>query len=366
MKGNNMKNNTRNQLIKWGVALSAVATLVAGCSAPQNQNPAPPTTPATTPASNVSLTGAGSTFIYPILSKWVDVYHDKASVEINYQSVGSGAGIKQIKNQTVDFGATDAPLDDADLKTMPKNVLQIPAVAGAEAVSYNLPNVKQPVKLDGAVLADMFLGNITKWNDPKIAALNAGIPLPPLPVTISHRSDGSGTTYIFTSYLSAVSPAWKSKVGAGKSVSWPVGIGGKGNSGVAGVIKQTPGAIGYVELAYAQQNKLSFAMLKNKSGKFVAPTVDATTAAIAGSIDALKKDIRSPIINASGDGAYPIAGMTYVLAYEDTGNAEKGSAIQAFLKWAIGDGQQMSKELYYAPLPPAVVAINEKNIAKIH
>jgi len=365
-----MKNNTRNQLIKWGVALSA-ATLVAGCSSPQNQTPAQPTAdqttaPAPAPAANVSLTGAGSTFIYPILSKWVDVYHTKAGVEINYQSVGSGAGIKQIKSQTVDFGATDAPLDDADLKSMPKKVLQIPTVAGAEAISYNLPGLKQPVKLDGSVLADMFLGNITKWNDPKIVALNAGITLPALPVTISHRSDGSGTTYIFTSYLSAVSPEWKSKVGLGKSVSWPVGIGGKGNSGVAGVIKQTPGALGYVELAYAQQNDLSFAVLKNKAGKFVAPTVDATTAAIAGSIDALKKDIRSPIINAPGDGAYPIAGMTYVLAYEDTGDAEKGSAIQAFLKWAISDGQKMSKELYYAPLPPTVVAINENNIAKIH
>jgi len=362
-----MKNSTRNQLIKWGVALSAIVALVAGCSAPQNKNTAQPTIgKATEPALAVSLTGAGSTFIYPILSKWIDEYKTKTGVEINYQSVGSGAGIKQIKNQTVDFGATDAPLDDADLKTMPKNVLQIPAVAGAEAISYNLPSLKQPVKLDGAVLADMFLGNITKWNDPKIVALNAGIKLPALPITISHRSDGSGTTYIFTSYLSAVSPEWKRKVGAGKSVSWPVGIGGKGNSGVAGVIKQTPGAIGYVELAYAQQNKLSFALLKNKSRKFVAPTVAATTSAIAGSIDALKKDIRSPIINAPGDAAYPIAGMTYVLAYEDSGNAEKGSAIQDFLEWTINDGQKKSKELYYAPLPPAVVAINEKNIAKIH
>lgn len=362
-----MKNNTRSQVIKWGVALSATVALVAGCSSPQSQTPGQPTTNQTTaPTSAISLTGAGSTFIYPILSKWIDVYHTKTGIEINYQSVGSGAGINQIKSQTIDFGATDAPLNDADLKTMPKKVLQIPAVAGAEAVSYNLPSVKQPLKLDGMVLADMFLGNIKKWNDPKIAALNAGVTLPELPVTISHRSDGSGTTYIFTSYLSAVSPQWNSTVGAGKSVSWPVGIGGKGNSGVAGVIKQTPGAIGYVELAYAKQNKLSFALLKNRSGKFVAPTVDATTAAIAGSIDALKQDIRSPIINAPGDAAYPIAGMTYVLAYQDTGNADKGSEIKKFLKWAISDGQKMSKELYYAPLPPAVVAINEDNVEKIH
>jgi len=366
-----MKNKTGNQLIKWGVALSATMALVAGCNAPNSQTPTSPAgdqtaVPAPTPTSTVSLTGAGSTFIYPILSKWIDAYHNKAGVEINYQSVGSGAGIKQVTNQTVDFGATDAPLNDADLKALPKPIVQIPAVAGAEAVAYNLPTIKEPIKLDGAVLAGMFLGDIKKWNDPKIAALNAGVALPPLPVTISHRSDGSGTTYIFTSYLSDVSAAWKSKVGMGKSVSWPVGIGGKGNSGVAGIIKQTPGAIGYVELAYAKQNKLAFAMLKNKSEKFVAPTVDATTAAIAGSIDALKKDIRSPIINASGETVYPIAGMTYLLVYENAGDADKDNAIKTFLKWAISEGQQMSQELYYAPLPPAVIAINEDNIKKIH
>jgi phosphate transport system substrate-binding protein len=230
----------------------------------------------------------------------------------------------------------------------------------------NLPDLKQPLKLDGAALADIFLGKIKKWDDPKIAVLNAGVKLPSLPVTVARRSDGSGTSFIFTSYLSAVSSEWKTKVGTGKSVSWPAGIGGKGNSGVAGIIKQSPGAVGYVELAYAEQNKLQYASMRNKAGKFIAPTVEATTAAAAGSASALQKDVRASIINAAGEASYPIASFTYLLVYEDTGNAEKAEALKAFLDWAVTDGQKMAKDLAYAPLPDAVVKIDEEKIAKIH
>jgi phosphate transport system substrate-binding protein len=336
-------------IIRWGVALVAMSILAAGCAAPRN-----------------SLTAAGATFPYPVYSQWFDAYHQKADVTINYQPMGSGAGVQQVRSRTMDFGASDTPVSNGDLKTMPKKLLQIPAVAGAVVIAYNLPGITKPLKLDGPTLADIYLGKIAKWNDSRIAALNPGVALPNLGIVVGHRSDGSGTSFIFTSYLSAVSPEWKDKVGTGKSVSWPVGIGGKGNSGVAGVIKQSPGALGYVELAYAQQNKFQYAALRNKAGKFVLPSVEATTAAAAGATEMLQKDIRSSIVNASGERSYPIASFTYLLVYEDIGNTQKANEIKAFLKWAITHGQMMAKPLYYAPLPDSVVKLDEDLIEKIH
>ncbi len=339
----------RQPITKWGLALIGIATLAAGCAAPRN-----------------SLTAAGATFPYPVYAQWFDIYHQKTGVTINYQPLGSGAGVQQIRSRTMDFGASDTPVGDEQLKTMPKTLLQIPTVAGAVVIAYNLPSLKAPLKLDGSTLADIYLGKITKWNDAKIRALNPGVVLPKAGIIVGHRSDGSGTSYIFTSYLSDVSPEWKKKVGTGKSVSWPVGIGGKGNSGVAGVIKQSPGALGYVELAYAQQNKFQYAALCNAAGKFVLPGVEATTAAAAAMTTELKKDIRASIVNAPGDKSYPIAAFTYLLVYEDTGNADKANEIKKFLKWAVTKGQRMTSSLDYAPLPESVVKLNEELIEKIH
>ena len=245
---------------------------------------------------------------------------------------------------------------------MPGAVLHIPTVAGAVVVAYNVPGVRKGLKLTGEVIADMFLGNIKRWNDKRIAALNPGANLPNLPIAVIHRSDGSGTSYIFTSYLSAVSRAWAVRVGTGKSVNWPAGMGGKGNDGVAGIVKQTPGGIGYVELAYATQNKLPYAHVRNRAGKFVEPTIASTTAAAAGSVKAMQKDVRVSIVNAAGDDAYPIAGFTYLLVYQHSQNADNGRAIRDFLTWAIHDGQKYASPLLYAPLPREIVALNEAKI----
>jgi phosphate transport system substrate-binding protein len=349
---------------KGGLSALALGAILAGCGG----NPAGDmSTPASTrSAPNAArLTGAGATFPYPIYSKWFDACKTAQGVEINYQSVGSGAGIKQLSNQTVDFGASDAPLNDDDIKKMPAPVVHIPTVAGAVVLAYNLPGAPAHLKLDGKAIADIYLGKVKKWNDPEIAALNAGAKLPSTPIAVAHRSDGSGTSYIFTNYLAAVSPAWKSKVGAGKSVNWPVGLGGKGNDGVAGIVKQAPGGIGYVELAYARQNKLPYASVKNAAGQFIAPSVESVTAAAEGAAAKLQKDIRAPIANSTGARAYPIAGFTYILAYTTQKDATKGRSLKDFLKWAMKDGQGMASTLDYAPLPAAVVAINEKAIDAI-
>ena len=316
------------------------------------------------PASGVELTAAGATFPYPVYAKWFDAYKTAKGVAVNYQSVGSGAGIKQLKAKTVDFGASDAPLKDKDLAEMPSEVVHIPTVAGAVVLAYNLNGIKG-LKLDGATIADIFLGNIKKWNDPKIAALNAGMKLPDAAISTAHRSDGSGTTYLFTNYLEAVSPSWKAKVGSGKSVNWPVGLGGKGNDGVTGVIKQSPGGFGYVELTYALENGLSYASVKNKAGKFIEPSAESTTAAAAGALEAVKKDVRAPIMNADGDGAYPIAGFTYILAYKKMDDPKKAEALKDLLHWAMKEGEAMAPALHYAALPEELVAINEKTIDSI-
>jgi phosphate transport system substrate-binding protein len=299
------------------------------------------------------INGAGSTFDYPAFTKWFEAYHQvDANVRFNYQSIGSGGGQQQLLKQTVAFGASDAPMTDEMMAKAPGKILHLPVVVGGEAIAYNLPGNPQ-LKLDGDVLASIYLGNITKWNDPKIAALNPGVSLPDLGIIVVHRSDGSGTTYIFADYLCSVSPAWADKVGKGTSVKWPVGLGGKGNEGVSGQIRQLPGAIGYVELAYAIQNKMTYAELKNADGKFVPCTLDTVSAALATA--KIPEDFRFSMVNAPGASSYPIAGASWVLVYQHPQNAEQGQKLVGFLKWAVTEGQKLSSALYYAPLPENVV-----------
>ena len=314
---------------------------------------------AAAPALAQSLTGAGATFPYPIYSKWFDVYNKKTGVEINYQSIGSGAGIQQVRAGTVDFGASDAALSNDQLKTMPRRVVHIPTVAGALAIAYNLPGMTKRIRLTQELIAGIYLGTITVWNDRRMAAANPGVALPAAPILPVHRSDGSGTTNIFATYLSLVSPEWKELVGVGTSVSWPAGVGGKGNEGVAGVVSQTPGSIGYVELAYAKQNKLAVAAVRNKAGQFVEPTLASTTAAVEASAATLAKDVRNPIANAAAPAAYPISGLTFLIVYQDYKDPVKARQLAEFISWAIHDGQSLAENLQYARLPEAVVKVDE-------
>ena len=305
-----------------------------------------------TASAQLMINGAGATFPYPIYSKWFDEYAKvDPSVRFNYQSIGSGGGQKQILAQTVDFGASDGPMSDDNLARAPGKLLHIPTVAGADAVAYNLPG-NPALKLDADAIAGIFLGQIKKWNDPKITALNPGATLPDQEILVVHRSDGSGTTYIWTDYLSKISPEWKTKVGTNTSVNWPTGIGGKGNEGVAGQIKQTPGALGYVELIYAVQNKMPYADVKNSAGNFVKPSLESVTAALA-TAD-IPDDFRFSMTNAPGKDAYPIAGATWLLVYQQQKDATKGQKLVEFLKWALTDGEKMAKDLQYAPLPESV------------
>jgi phosphate transport system substrate-binding protein len=306
----------------------------------------------TTASAQMMINGAGATFPYPIYSKWFDEYAKvDPSVRFNYQSIGSGGGQKQILAQTVDFGASDGPMSDDNLAKAPGKLLHIPTVAGADVVAYNLPG-SPALKFDADTIAGIFLGQIKKWNDPKIAALNPGVTLPDQEIVVVHRSDGSGTTYIWTDYLSKVSPEWKTKVGTNTSVNWPTGIGGKGNEGVAGQVKQTPGGLGYVELIYAVQNKMPYADIKNAAGEFVKPTLESVTAALA-TAD-IPDDFRFSMTNAPGKGAYPIAGATWLLVYEQQKDTTKGKKLIEFLKWAAKDGEKMAKDLQYAPLPESL------------
>jgi phosphate transport system substrate-binding protein len=305
-----------------------------------------------TASAQMTINGAGATFPYPIYSKWFDEYAKvDPSVRFNYQSIGSGGGQKQILAQTVDFGASDGPMSDDNLAKAPGKLLHIPTVAGADVVAYNLPG--NPVlKFDADAIAGVFLGQIKKWNDPKIAALNPGIKLPDQDIVVVHRSDGSGTTYIWTDYLSKISSEWKQKVGTNTSVNWPTGLGGKGNEGVAGQIKQTPGALGYVELIYAVQNKMPYADVKNASGEFVKASLESITAAMGTA--QIPDDFRFSMTNAPGKDAYPIAGATWLLVYEQQKDAMKGKKLVEFLKWATKDGEKMARDLQYAPLPENV------------
>lgn len=303
-----------------------------------------------TSASAQLINGAGSSFDYPAFTLWFDAYSKvDPAVRFNYQSVGSGAGQKQLLSQTVDFGASDAPMSDEKMAGAPGKILHLPVVAGAVAITYNLPG-DPTLKFDADTLANIFLGKITNWNDARIAALNPGVALPDRSIIVVHRSDGSGTSFIFTDYLSNVSPEWKSEVGTNTSVKWPTGLGGKGSEGVSGQVKQLPGAIGYVELAYAQQNKLPVADLKNAAGDFVAPSPDSVSKAMATAT--IPDDFRFSMVNAPGAGAYPISGASWVMIYQHSGkNAGK---LVGFLRWAVTKGQELSPSLNYAPLPKNV------------
>jgi len=316
--------------------------------------------------SSVSLQGAGATFPNPLYQKWLSEYGKlHSNVRIDYQSIGSGGGIKQLKEQTVDFGASDAPMNDDDLKSAPGEILHVPTVLGAVVLTYNLEGISQPLRFSQEVIADIFLGKIKKWNDPKIAADNPGVTLPANDITVVHRSDGSGTSAVFTDYLSKISAEWKEKVGSGTSPSWPTGIGGKGNEGVTGQVKNTPNTIGYVELAYAVQNKLPVAHIKNASGNFVEPSIDAVTAAASASAANTPEDLRVSITNAAGAQAYPISSYTYILVYKEQKDAAKGKALVDFLWWGIHDGENFAKELQYAPLPDDIVKRAEAKIGSI-
>jgi phosphate transport system substrate-binding protein len=334
--------------LAWLLLVPALVVL-AGCAAPQQ------------PAPVRSLVGAGATFPYPLYSKWVDVYERETGVRINYQSIGSGGGIRQLVEGTVDFGATDVPMTDEQLAAAPRPILHVPTVVGAVAVVYNLPGLSGTLKLEAAVLGDLFLGRITRWNDPRIARTNPDLALPDAPVSIVHRSDGSGTTAILTEYLSAVNLAWHERVGAGMSVNWPVGLGGKGSEGVSGQVRQLPGSLGYVELAYAVQSRLPFAAIQNRAGRFVSPELESTTAAAAAA--SLPEDLRTSIVNASGDQSYPIAGFTYLLVYQDQVDPARGRALADFIGWCLYEGQSYAAELGYAPLPSGVVQAAEARLA---
>jgi phosphate transport system substrate-binding protein len=310
--------------------------------------------------SGVDLNGAGATFPYPIYSKWVADYATANGVRINYQSIGSGGGIRQFSEGIVDFGATDGPMSDEEMtRTRHGAALHFPTVLGAVVMTYNLPTVTAPLRLTGEVIGDIYMKKITKWNDARIAALNPSVQLPSSDIIVVHRSDGSGTTYVFTDYLNAASPSWTLAAGGpgrGKEVSWPVGLGGQGNEGVAGQVKQTPASIGYVELAYATQNQLPAALIQNKAGEFVAPTIASITAAAEGVVAGLApdSDYRISIVNGPGAGAYPISSFTWILVYQTPPDAAKGKKLVDFLRWIYNTGQQSAASLDYAPLPAAL------------
>jgi len=344
-------------LNKKTIASLAMLSLVAiACSGEKSSNSSTPGAATANTGGSVDLTGAGATFPYPLYSKWFADYATATGVKINYQSIGSGGGIRQLSEGTVDFGASDSPMKDDEIAKAKGPVMHFPTVLGAVAITYNVPGVTSPLKLSGPVLADMFAGRITKWNDAKIGAMNAGVKLPATDVLVVHRSDGSGTTFVFTDYLATVSPAWASGPGRGKEVSWPVGLGGKGNDGVAGQVKQTPGAIGYVELAYAKQNNLPYAAIRNASGNFVAPSPEGMTAAAAGVAEKLpgNTDYRLSIVNAAGPNAYPISSFTWLLVYAQQSDSVKGRKLLDFMKWALTQGEKQASALDYAPLPASM------------
>jgi phosphate transport system substrate-binding protein len=316
------------------------------------------------PAAAQSLTGAGATFPNPIYTKWFDAYNKKTGIQINYQSIGSGGGIRQYTEGTVDFGASDGPMNEGQIQAVGGNVLHVPAVLGAVVVTYNLPSLgTTQLKFDGNLLVDIFMGRVTKWNDPKIVALNPGVKLPDIDLIVVHRSDGSGTTYVFTDYLNKFSREWKDKVGYATSVNWPVGIGGKGNEGVTQQVKQVEGALGYVELIYAISNKLPYGQIKNAAGNFIAPSLESVTAAAAGVKLPKDTDFRVSITNAPGADAYPISSFTWLLVRKDNKDPAKAKLIKDFLAWMITpEAQKMAADLHYSPLPDPVIALIEARL----
>jgi phosphate transport system substrate-binding protein len=317
-------------------------------------------------ASAQQITGAGATFPAPIYQKWFGDYHNQhPDVQVNYQSIGSGAGIQQLTSGTVDFGASDMPMTDEQISKLKVKAYHFPTVMGAVVPTYNIPGVTQELKFSGETLAGIYLGNIKKWNDPAIAKDNPGVKLPGEDIVVVHRSDGSGTSFVWTDYLSKVSPDWKSKVGANTSVSWPVGLGGKGNEGVAGAVKQTPNSIGYVEFFYAVQNKMPNGLVKNAAGSFVKADIKSVTEAAAGAAKSMPDDFRVSITNAPGKGAYPISSFTWLLIPAQFADANKAKSMKAFLEWMLTDGQKVAPTLDYAPLPKEVVAKETKQIAMV-
>ncbi len=302
----------------------------------------------------LSMNGAGATFPFPIYSKWFFEYNKQTGVKINYQSIGSGGGVRQVIAKTVDFGASDAPMTPEEMQKAGGAILHIPTVLGSVAVAYNPEGLPAGLKFTPEVLVSIFMGEITQWNDPVLVALNPGAKLPDKNITVAHRSDGSGTTAIFADYLAKVSPKWASQVGSGKALKWPAGVGGKGNEGVAGLVKQIPGAIGYMELGYAVKNNLPSARIKNRAGNFVEASLKGTTAAAKGALKNIPPDFRVSITDAPGAETYPIVGFTWLLLYPQYGS-EKGAALVKFLEWALVEGQGMAEPLYYAPLPSSLV-----------
>jgi phosphate transport system substrate-binding protein len=314
-----------------------------------------------------TLNAAGATFPAPLYTKWFSEYRGSHGVTINYQAIGSGGGIKNLQEMTVDFGATDGPMSDGEMASARGGqIVHIPMTLGAVTVTYNLPGVATGLKLTPEVIAAMFNGTLRYWDDARIRQLNPGVALPHRGVIVAHRSDGSGTTYIFTDFLSSASAMWQRTIGTGKSVSWPVGLGGRGNEGVAGLVKQTPGAVGYVELAYANQNHLPVAAVRNRAGNFIMPTLESTTAAAAGVRLPANSDLRISIVNGPGPQAYPISSFTWIISYVDVRDNAKAQQIRDFLTWAIHDGQRYGPALDYAPLPAAIVAADEAKIRMIH
>jgi phosphate transport system substrate-binding protein len=348
--------------------LAALIFFVAACSKGDGNNTSAASSTASSVGGGADLTGAGATFPYPIYSKWFSDYATATGVKINYQSIGSGGGVRQISEETVDFGASDGPMSDEELaKAKGGPILHIPTVLGADVITYNVPGVTAVLKLTPSVIADIFMGRIKKWNDTRLATLNPGVKLPAQDILVVHRSDGSGTTYIFTDYLDKVSPAWHTGVGKGKEVKWPVGLGGKGNEGVSGQVKQTPGAVGYVELAYAKQNNLPAALVRNKSGQYIAASVAAVTAAAAGVAQSLpaNTDYRLSIVDAPGAQSYPISSFTWLLVYQHQKDAVKGKKLVDFLNWAMTEGEKTAPTLDYAPLPAEMVTSVKAKIATI-
>jgi len=351
------KQKTRSPSVR-ALNLAALMFLAVAC-AKEGANSSSTASSTSSSSGSVDLTGAGATFPYPIYSKWFSDYAKLTGVKINYQSIGSGGGIRQVSEQTVDFGASDGPMSDEELaKAKGGPILHVPTVLGADVITYNLPGATAALKFTPDLIAGIFMGRVTKWNDSRIASLNPGVSHPNQDILVVHRSDGSGTTYIFTDYLDKVSPAWHASVGKGKEVKWPVGLGGKGNEGVAGQIKQTPGAVGYVELAYAKQNNLPVAAVRNKVGQYVAASVPAVTAAAAGVAESLpaNTDYRISIVNAPGADSYPISSFTWILVYQHQTDAVKGKKLVDFLNWALTEGEKVAPTLDYAPLPTAMAA----------
>jgi phosphate transport system substrate-binding protein len=347
--------------------LAALMLLAVACARENGSNSSAASSTASS-GGGADLTGAGATFPYPIYSKWFSDYANATGIKINYQSIGSGGGVRQISEETVDFGASDGPMSDEELaKAKGGPILHIPTVLGADVITYNVPGVTAVLKLTPSVIADIFMGRIKKWNDSRLAALNPGVTLPNQDILVVHRSDGSGTTYIFTDYLDKLSPAWHSGVGKGKEVKWPVGLGGKGNEGVSGQVKQTPGAVGYVELAYAKQNNLPAALVRNKAGQYIAASVPAVTAAAAGVAQSLppNTDYRISIVDAPGAQSYPISSFTWLLVYQHQRDAVKGKKLVDFLNWAMTEGEKTAPLLDYAPLPAEMATTVKAKIATI-